>query len=75
MQPRLELLSKELVDRILDEAFQLMINPGIKVQSLEARRLLADAGAQVDEAREVVKIPEKVVRKALETVPSQFFLH
>ncbi|MBU2611493.1 MAG: trimethylamine methyltransferase family protein [Chloroflexi bacterium] len=75
MQPRLELLSKELVDRILDEASQLMINPGIKVQSLEARRLLADAGAQVDEAREVVKIPEKVVRKALETVPSQFFLH
>ncbi len=38
MQPKMNLLSDELVKRILDEAFQLMMNPGIKVQSPEARR-------------------------------------
>ncbi|MCJ7724481.1 MAG: trimethylamine methyltransferase family protein, partial [Anaerolineales bacterium] len=75
MQPKLELLSKELVGKVLDEAFMLMLNPGIKVQSQEARQLLEEAGAQVDESSEVVKIPEKVVRKALKTVPSIFSLY
>ena len=48
MQPKLELLSGELTSRILDEAFQLMMNPGIKVLSIAARNLLAEAGAQID---------------------------
>jgi trimethylamine--corrinoid protein Co-methyltransferase len=72
MQPKLELLTPELVTRILDEAFQLMLQPGIKVQSAGARALLAEAGAKVD--GEIMHIPEKVVRKALETVPGTFHL-
>jgi trimethylamine--corrinoid protein Co-methyltransferase len=75
MQPKIELLSQELIDRVLDEAFQLMMKPGIKVQYAEARELLASAGCEVDEASEVVRIPESVARKALETVPSQFVLY
>ncbi|MBM3153685.1 MAG: hypothetical protein FJZ96_16025 [Chloroflexi bacterium] len=51
------------------------MKPGIKVQSAEARRLLAAAGATVDEATEVVAIPERIVRKALESVPSSFILY
>ena len=74
MQPQLRILSPELVPQIIDEAFQLLVNPGIKVQLKEARALLADAGARVEEAREVVHIPEDVARKALETVPREFFL-
>ena len=75
MQPKIELLTPELVRRIFDEAFLLMRNPGIKVQSSEARELLAAAGADVEETAQVVRIPEKVVHNALETVPHQFFLH
>jgi trimethylamine--corrinoid protein Co-methyltransferase len=75
MQPRLELLSQGLVDRILDEAFQLMLKPGIKVQSVEAKQLLADAGALVEADSDVVRIPEMVVRKALETTPHSFSLY
>jgi trimethylamine:corrinoid methyltransferase-like protein len=41
MQPRLELLTPDLIARILDEAIQLMVKPGIKVQASEARDLLA----------------------------------
>jgi trimethylamine--corrinoid protein Co-methyltransferase len=73
MQPKLELLSLDLITRILDEAFQLMMKPGIKVQDAEARNLLAAAGSVVD--GEIVHIPEKVVRHALETVPAEFFLY
>jgi trimethylamine--corrinoid protein Co-methyltransferase len=75
MQPILTLLPTDLVGRVLDEAHQLLLNPGIKVQSAEARQLLADAGAQVDHAAEVARIPADVAQKALATVPRQFFLH
>lgn len=75
MQPKLSLLNDELIARIIEEAYQLMIKPGIKVQNTEARQLLADAGAQVDEKTLVVKIPEQIAKKALETVPRQFHLY
>ena len=45
MQPKIEFLSDELVSRILDEAYELMLKPGIKGQSAEARDLLGSAGA------------------------------
>jgi trimethylamine--corrinoid protein Co-methyltransferase len=72
MQPRIELLTTDLINRILDEAFQLMEKPGIKVQSDLARELLVAAGATVD--GDVVQIPEKIVRDALATVPEEFYL-
>jgi trimethylamine--corrinoid protein Co-methyltransferase len=73
MRPKLELLTPDLIARILDEAFQLMQKPGVKVQSVEARELLVAAGASAE--GDVLKIPEKVVRKALETVPERFHLY
>jgi trimethylamine--corrinoid protein Co-methyltransferase len=75
MQPQLRILSNELIPQIIDEAFQLLMNPGIKVQLKEARDMLANAGAVVDEGREVVQIPETVARKALESVPREFYLY
>lgn len=73
MQPKLELLPFDLITRILDEAYQLMQKPGIKVQSARARELLASIGATVN--GEIVQIPEKAVRRALETVPAEFTLY
>jgi trimethylamine--corrinoid protein Co-methyltransferase len=75
MQPKLSLLTDDLIQRILDEAFQLMLKPGIKVQNAEARELLRSAGVPVNEETLVATIPEQVVRAALETVPRQFILY
>jgi trimethylamine---corrinoid protein Co-methyltransferase len=75
MQPNLSLLTPDLIGWILDEAFQLLVKPGIKVQSAEAMRLLKSAGAEIDEAAEVVHIPDKLVRQALDTVPTKFYLY
>jgi trimethylamine--corrinoid protein Co-methyltransferase len=75
MQPQLRILSNELIPQIIDEAFQLLMKPGIKVQLKEARDMLANAGVVVDEGREVVQIPETVARKALESVPREFYLY
>jgi trimethylamine--corrinoid protein Co-methyltransferase len=73
MQPKLELLTPALIAQILDEAFQLMQKPGIKVQSARARELLLADGATAHE--DVLCIPEKIVRKALDTVPEKFNLY
>jgi trimethylamine--corrinoid protein Co-methyltransferase len=74
MQPKISLLSDELIKQILDEAFQLMMAPGIKVQSSEARQLLAAAGAHVD-ANDVAHIPVEVAAPRLESAPKQFYLY
>jgi len=75
MQPKLILLTDELLLRIIDEAYQLLLKPGVKVQNAEARKLLAEAGAQVDEETFVVRIPEQIVKIALSTVPRKFYLY
>ena len=75
MQPTLSLLSNELVKQILDEAFQLLLTPGIKVQSAAARQLLEAAGGTSEQNTEIVHISDKLVYKALETVPHQFYLY
>ncbi len=73
MQPKLELLDRELIERILSEAFELLMEPGVKVQSSEARELLAQAGAGID--GEVAHIPEAIARQALDTVPREFYVY
>ena len=75
MQPFITLLSNELVKQIIDEALQLLMDPGIKVQSEAARQLLHSAGANIDEVNDVAKIPENIVYSTLETVPHQFYLY
>ncbi len=73
MQPQLRLLEDKLVERILNEAFELLVTPGVKVQSAEAAELLAAAGARIE--GEIAHIPEAVARKALQSTPHEFFLY
>ena len=75
MQPKLSLLTQNLIERIIDEAYQLLLKPGIKVQNEEARKLLADAGAQVDEETMVARLPAQIIKAALNTVPRTFKLY
>jgi trimethylamine--corrinoid protein Co-methyltransferase len=75
MQNRFELLPAELVEQVLDEAFQLLDSPGVKVLGPEARELLADAGAKIDQVNHVAHITENLARQALSTVPNQFYLY
>ncbi|HJT00388.1 MAG TPA: trimethylamine methyltransferase family protein, partial [Terriglobales bacterium] len=77
MQPKIELLDGEFIERILAEAFELLECPGIKVQAPAALDLLASAGARVDTTTEggVARIREALARRALESVPQEFFLY
>jgi len=68
------MLSAEIREQIVSEAFALLQSPGIRVGHEEARALLEEAGAEVDRERGVALLPEKLVRRALETVPREFQL-
>ena len=71
--PKLELLDDALLRRVLDEAFQLLEQPGIRVQTAAAVDLLAGAGAKVADG--VVRLPRTLVEKALASAPKEFHLY
>src|SRR5829696_9603776 len=75
MQPKLTLLSDDLIAKVLEEAYELLRCPGIKVQNPEARDLLAAAGAILYPDNQVIGIPAALVHKALESVPREFYLY
>ena len=73
MRPKLQLLDRELLERIIAEAFALLMQTGIRVQAPVAKDLLAAGGAGVD--GDVARIPEALIRRALATVPRTFTLY
>ncbi len=75
MRPTLKVLADDLVGRIIGEGFQLLMDPGVRVHNDEALDLLGAAGAAVDRANRIVRIPERIVRAALETAPREFHLY
>jgi trimethylamine--corrinoid protein Co-methyltransferase len=75
IHPKLEPLSSETVDRALDEAYDLLMDPGIRIHYDEALQLLGDAGAEVDMESRVARIPRALAEKAVETAPSSFHLY
>jgi trimethylamine--corrinoid protein Co-methyltransferase len=72
MRPRIQLLSAELIERILGEAFQLLSDPGVRVAAA-AVELLRAAGVEVRDG--VARLPEALVRQSVASVPRDFFLY
>ena len=58
-------LGKDDIGRIHAGALGELDRIGVKVGTSKGRRLLAEAGAEVDEATQVVRIPEALVEEAL----------
>jgi len=69
-----EVLSQTEVERIHAASMEILAEVGIKVNYKKAREIFKAAGAQVDEDTLAVKIPEKLIRWALEQAPKQFAL-
>ncbi len=73
MRPRTQLLSGDLIGRILREAFELLMSPGVRVGSAEVVELLQAAGVEVTDG--VARLPETLVRKSLASAPRDFYLY
>ncbi len=73
MRPRLEVLDRKLVERVLEEAFQLLMEPGVRVRDGEVAEMLVAAGARIADG--IAHIPEVLARRALASAPHEFSLH
>jgi len=69
-----ELFTKDELKAIHEATLDVLMDPGIKVENDEAVRIFKEGGCIVDEKTNIVKIPEYVVRRALQTAPSRFTL-
>lgn len=72
---RLEVLSQQEIERIHAASMEILSEIGIKVDYGKARELFHQAGAQVHDETQAVRIPESLVRWALEQAPSSFTLY
>lgn len=70
-----EVLSPEEVERIHEASLDLLAEVGIRVDYPTARDLFRQAGAVVDDARQVVRIPPDLVMRAVASAPASFALH
>jgi trimethylamine--corrinoid protein Co-methyltransferase len=73
--PELKVLSDDQIYAIHQAAMEILWNTGVLVKAPEARKLLRDAGAVVDEESLVCRIPSWIVEEALRRAPSRFTVH
>jgi len=71
MTPKLQLLDCATIDKVVSEAFELILDPGVKVAPLAAELLIA-SGVRVSGG--IAHISEAVVRRALASAPKEFCL-
>jgi len=72
---KFEILSTDEVTRIHDASLEVLANAGVQVDDLETRKMLKEAGAQVEKSNRVIKIPESLVHEALKKAPKEFALY
>ena len=75
MRPSLQILESELLDRVIDEAFEVLAKLGVLIEDAGARERLAAHGLGADPATHRVLFPRAVVEKALATTPSSIGLY
>ncbi len=74
MRPSLNVLSADLIDRILDEAMDILAKVGMEVRGPVMRQRLIEAGLPQDAAGRVL-FPRDVVERAIASAPSSFLLY
>jgi trimethylamine--corrinoid protein Co-methyltransferase len=75
MRPYFKLLNADTINQIINEGLALLMDPGVLVENAKSLEILANAGADVNFKSQVAHIPEDIVRTALETAPSEFYLY
>jgi trimethylamine--corrinoid protein Co-methyltransferase len=72
IRPQIALLSKEMIEKVIDEAIEILERIGVYIANEEAKRLLSDGGCRIEKR---VHIPRNLVETGLKTVPSSIHLY
>jgi len=70
-----EVLSKDELYRLHLASLEILDEVGVKIPSEEALKLCADAGADVDFKRQIVKMPQYLVEECIKKSPHKVMLH
>jgi trimethylamine--corrinoid protein Co-methyltransferase len=70
-----EVLSADQLEAIHEASMTLLENQGMRMLHEPARRLLAEAGATVDEESQIVRFDRGLVLESVAKAPSEFTLH
>jgi trimethylamine--corrinoid protein Co-methyltransferase len=74
MPTLLQVLSSEERSKVHAHSLELLSRMGVRVETSRGRRILAEAGAQVDEGTRMVRFPPALVEQALQNAPRKFAL-
>ncbi|MEQ9695944.1 trimethylamine methyltransferase family protein [Shimia sp. SDUM112013] len=69
------ILSSDQVEAIHDASLRVLQETGIEIMSAPARALFREAGAEVDEASERVRLAPELVEAQIATCPSEWVFH
>ena len=75
MRPRLNILSEELIARIVDEAKRVLAEVGMEIRGTGDAPRLLDHGLPLDDSGERVLFPRDVVERPSPTRPRSFVLY
>ena len=70
----LQPLSTDQLEAIHQASMTILEQTGVEVNSARARQLYKQAGAEVDEASQIVRLSEQLITELLATAPSEFVL-
>ena len=74
MRPTLNILSDDLITKILDEARRIMAETGMEIRGAKMQQRLLDAGLKTDHSGKRILFPADVVNSAIESAPKSFTL-
>jgi trimethylamine--corrinoid protein Co-methyltransferase len=72
IRPTITVLSKEMIEKVIDEAFEILETVGVYVANAEAKALLGERECRIEER---LYIPRDLVEDCLKTTPSSIPLH
>lgn len=74
MQLSIQVLSADEQAQVHERTLAVLSRHGVRVDTALGRRLLGEAGAQVDEATRMARLPPELVAEALRLAPRRFSL-
>jgi len=75
MRPTLNILTDELIRKVLDEAKRIMAETGMEIRGDNLRQRLVDHGLKTDKSGKRVLFPADIVDDAIASTPKSFTLY
>jgi trimethylamine--corrinoid protein Co-methyltransferase len=74
VKTRLQVLEEDERAQVHERTLAILSNTGVRIDTAQGRRILEEAGAEVDEGTHIVRLPRSLVEASLRQAPRRFAL-